>query len=66
MAHFGRGGLAQDQDGLTIPMKPDRPGLRRMMRVYGREPDDVLLAETTLYLASNGGIEVGYEPFSFI
>jgi len=26
MAHFGRRRLAKDQDGLTVPVKPDRPG----------------------------------------
>jgi hypothetical protein len=66
MAHFGCRRLAKDQDGLTVPMKPDRPGLRRVMRVYGREPDDLLLAEATLYLASDWGIEIGHELFSFV
>jgi hypothetical protein len=66
MAQFGRRRLAKDQDGLTIPMKPDWPGLRRVMRVYGREPDDVLLAEATLYLASDARIEIGHKLFSLL
>ena len=64
MAHLGRRRLAKDQDGLTVPMKPDRPGLRRALRAYGREPDDLLLAEATLYFASDRGVEIGHVLFS--
>jgi hypothetical protein len=58
MPQLGFASLAEDQKSLAVPMKPHRPRLRRVFRIDGREPDDLLLLETALYMMAEFGVEV--------
>jgi hypothetical protein len=58
MLQLGFVSFAEDQGGLAVPMKPDRSRLRRALRIDGGEPDDLLLAEATVYTPSEFAAEV--------
>jgi len=50
--------FAEDQNSFAIPMKPDRPRLRRVVRIDGGQPDDLLLPEATVNVPPKSAAEI--------
>ena len=61
MAQLGLVLFTENQDRSAVPMKPDRPGLRRVVGIDGSEPDDLLLAKATIDVPAESAAEV-YHP----
>jgi hypothetical protein len=58
MAQLGLVPFAEDQNSFAVPMKPDRPRLRRVVRIDGGQPDDLLLAQATVYVTPKSSAEI--------
>jgi hypothetical protein len=58
MSKLGLVFFTQDQDCFVVPMKPDRPRLRRVLGVDSREPDDLFLAQATIDVPAESISEV--------
>src|SRR5574341_741299 len=61
MLQLGCVPLAKVQHGLTVPVEPNRPWLRTVMRVDRREPNDLLLAEASVDPTPESGCEVNHQ-----